>query len=80
MKNLIYHSVIPSQIPAVYVREQLKIQLHSESPEESSVCKRHEEHLRSAKKFYSEFRLDTEMAKTYIQFSAESAPSPSPCG
>ena len=44
------------------VCEQFKIQL-SESPETSSVQKQHEEHLRSAESFYSELRLDTEMAK-----------------
>lgn len=46
------------------VCEQFKVELQSdESQVISSVRKRHEEHLRSAEKFYSELRLDTEMAK-----------------
>lgn len=45
------------------VCEQFRIQLQSESSDSSVVHERHEEHLRSADKFYSELRFDTDMAK-----------------
>ena len=43
--------------------EQFRIQLNSEGSDVNTVQEKHKEHLRSAEKFYSELRLDTDMAK-----------------